>query len=168
MFHNQWLSLWQFYQMVCQGFLSSTGDIVEPWLCPICKGCSLQCTSWCPYSCLSINIGTWSGSMYSCFLDVLIYHGLPLEWWTSMTWEWLGWEIVYQHLTCACRGVPLHEWKCWPHDVGLCHLVVFWRCVCKKGLFFASVVRHPIDQLLVILVWGYHPEKCAVGVSLEG
>ena len=51
---------------------------------------------------------------------------------------------------------------------GFCHLVVFWRCICKKCLFFASIVRHPIDQLSVILAWVYHPEKCVVGVLLGG
>ena len=51
---------------------------------------------------------------------------------------------------------------------GLCHLVVFWRCICRKDPFFASVVEHPIDQLLMILAWEYHPEICVVWVSLEG
>ena len=51
--------------------------------------------------------------------------------------------------------------------VGLCHLVVFWRCICKRDQFLASVVKHPVDPLLTILTWVYHPEICAVGVSLE-
>ena len=53
--------------------------------------------------------------------------------------------------------------KSQPHDVGLCHLVVSWRCICKKDLFVASVVRHPVDWLSMILVWCSHPEKYAVG-----
>ena len=38
----------------------------------------------------------------------------------------------------------------------------------KKDLYIASVVRHPGDQLLMILVLGYYPEKCVVEVLLEG
>ena len=165
---NQWLNLWRFYQMVCQGFLSFARDTVELWLCLICKGCSLQYTSWYPYSFLSNNIGAWWDNTYGCFLDVPVYHGLLLEWWISMTLEWQGQEIAYRHPIHVYRGVPLHEWRCQTHDVGLCHLVVFWRCICRRDQFSASVVKHPVDQLLMISVWECHPEICVVWVPWEG
>ena len=62
----------------------------------------------------------------------------------------------------------LHESRCQAHDVGLCHLVVFWRCICRRDRFFASVVKHPIVQLFMISAWEYHPEICAVwGIILR-
>ena len=33
----------------------------------------------------------------------------------------------------------------------LCCLAVFWKCICRKGQFFASAVMHPDNQQLVIL-----------------
>ena len=59
--------------------------------------------------------------------------------------------ISFQHLRHVYIGVPLHEGKCQTYDVELCHLTVFWKCICKKDQFFASEVMHPDNQLLVIL-----------------
>ena len=50
----------------------------------------------------------------------------------------------------------------------LYHLTVFLRCICKKDQFFASVVRCPDDQLLMISAWEWHPEICGVWGLLEG
>ena len=57
---------------------------------------------------------------------------------------------------------------CQTHDVVLCHLAVFWICAFRKDQFFVFVVRHPIDQLLMILAWECHPEICVLWVLLEG
>ena len=55
--------------------------------------------------------------------------------------------ISFQHPRHVYIGVPLHEQRCQTHDVVLYHLTVFWKCICKKDQFFASVVMHPDYQL---------------------
>ena len=32
--------------------------------------------------------------------------------------------------------------------MGLCHSVASWRCICKKDLYIASVVRHPGQSIV--------------------
>ena len=75
------------------------------------------------------------------------YRNGVLPWlWNNQCEEFLA--SIYD----VCIGVPLHEWRYQTHDGVLCHLAVFWKCICKKRQSFASEVMCPDDQLLLVLV----------------